>query len=525
MVSLGRIARIGLLVVCTAATARAQSGGSPYVPLDDPAYRFIDALVARGALRGLPALERPYTTDMIRRAIQPADTGSAAGRVTRGWTLRLLGSLARLDARSAQLDSADAVWSQVDASFGIVAQSSGRRNLMLADSSSGVFPSATLRGVAIAGPVVATARLFADNRVADDPEYFGKSDRWVRGRLEDGYVSAQWPAGEIFFGRQSRNWGPPSLQGFQVGTAAYSYDHLYARLGPSRAHIATILTRLNDGASLTASDLARADRSPTGLAAHRYFAVHRLAFRVRDIEVAGSESYLYSGVGRAFSFAIANPLNLYNLSQYNDNELGNVAYSLEVAGRSRLGLLSGQFFLDDFQVDSCSPACSEPSSYGLTLSADGVPLMDAHRLFGSYTRVTALAYRTPDPTETYASFNASLGRDAVDYDELRGGVDLALVPVAVTRIYAAHRRQGAANFRQPFPLPAQYAATKGFLTAPVTRVDRVALDVAMGPASGVRFSGDLGVNRTCLSACTWQPEGRIRIEWTPLTTLASGWIR
>ena len=521
-----------LPAICLAASMPrfATAQASPYVPLGDAAYAYIDVLMARGALRALSALERPYTVAAVRAAVLVADTSAATGDVRRGWAARLLSSLGRIDAgtpsvRPMTADSA-AVWVQLGAGVGVVAQTSGQRNLMRADDLSGLFPSATLRGSAVAGPVVAAARMHGDNRLRDDPDFVGKKDRFVRGRMEEAYVAGQWTIGELFFGRQARNWGPVTVQGLQLGDAAYSYDHLYAQLGPQRAHISTLITKLDDAPSLTAADAARPDRSPTGPLAHRYFAVHRVAARLHNVEFAGSESYLYSGVNRGLSFSLSNPLTLYNLAQYNEGETGNVAYSLDLASRTSFGLLSGQFFLDDFQVDRCTPSCHEPASYGVTASAEGLPVAGDHRGFVSYTRVTSLVYRTPDPTERYSSYGVSLGRDASDYDEVRAGLDLALDARVVLRPYAAHRRQGSGDFHQPFPLPVSYASLPTLLIGPVTRIDRVAVEGGTLLTDGLRARFDVGANRASgANARPFHVEGRLTVELEPTALRLSTWLR
>jgi len=50
--------------------ARAQA--SAYVPLDDIAYTYVDALMARGMLHELSTLERPFTERALRVAIDSA---------------------------------------------------------------------------------------------------------------------------------------------------------------------------------------------------------------------------------------------------------------------------------------------------------------------------------------------------------------------------------------------------------------------------------------------------------------------
>jgi hypothetical protein len=48
------------LVALAASASPMKAQGSVYVPLDDPAYVYIDALQSRGYLRTLPLLERPH---------------------------------------------------------------------------------------------------------------------------------------------------------------------------------------------------------------------------------------------------------------------------------------------------------------------------------------------------------------------------------------------------------------------------------------------------------------------------------
>lgn len=77
---------------------------SVYVPLDDVAYTFLNALAARGALNALSALERPYTVGAIRRAVgaSRADTSHNVphGRVADGLYRSLLASIAKYDVRA-----------------------------------------------------------------------------------------------------------------------------------------------------------------------------------------------------------------------------------------------------------------------------------------------------------------------------------------------------------------------------------------------------------------------------------------
>jgi hypothetical protein len=542
-----------LIGVCFALTAWATDDlgaqASPYVPLDDNAYRYVDALMARGEFRQLSALERPYTVGALLSAIDSARARRSSPRmsdyldaletVVDKYAVR---PRARARARltygpgdcgvtivcdtlppvllqltvdsSGQLIEAGTRTSEslpfrTRGTFNLYAtqQTSARRELMLAADAGSVNPAATIRLVMAGGPIAGSIRPIIDSRLKHDIEFTGRRDRRLTGRTEDGYVSGQWKYGELFLGRVGRNWGPPLLYGLQLGNYAFTYDHLYGRVGTDKLHLATVVTRLEDY------------RDEAGVVTQRYFSVHRLALRHDAFEIAASESYVYSGVGRGFEPSLINPFNLYSLSWRNEAQEGNLGLGLEAALRSRLGTLAGHVFIDDLQIDRCDPLCQEPSSYGLTLSAEGLPLGGDQRWFASYARVSYLAYRTPNPSERYAAFNVGLGQGFSDFDEVRVGLDLALVPRTPLRVYVARRKQGEGDYRDPFPAAADYPTTPVIFGGPVGKITRFGL-VGASRWRDFEISGDVGVNRVSddaqfrgVSANGFQ--GRIKIALEP----------
>jgi hypothetical protein len=152
-------------------------------------------------------------------------------------------------------------------------------------------------------------------------------------------------------------------------------------------------------------------------------------------------------------------------------------------------------FIDDLQIDRCNPLCREPSSYGFSFAAEGLPLRGDQRWFTSYTRVSNLAYRTPNPAEAYQYAGVGLGRGFSDYDEVKLGADLALLQRTPLRLYAAHRRQGEGDYRATYPLPANYATTPGIFSGVVMGVTRVGVSGA-SRWRDLEVSGDLGLNHS-----------------------------
>lgn len=493
-------------------------GQSAYVPLDDVAYAYVDALIARGQLWQLSALERPYTVRALTQALE-ADGVRArrrtgvrrAGReqshfspAVRGLRERLRRAVSKYDhsTRSRSLLRAEA-----SASLWATGETSGQRELMLADDvDPAVYAGGAARLLMAAGPVVGFSRTILENRLNTDPDFRGRTDRRIAARVEDAYVAGQWRYAELFLGRVGRNRGPAQHQGLMLSGAPFTYDHVLGRLGTQRLNISTLLARLEN------------QRREDGNEVQRYLATHRLAGRWRGIEAAIAESFVYSGVARGFEPSLANPFTIYGLSWRNEGMEGNLLVSGELAARTRLGLFSGELLIDDIQIDRCDEICEEPSSYGLTLSAEGVPLMAGQRAFASYTRVSSLTYRTPLPAERYSMFDVSLGRAFSDYDEWRVGADVVLGWVPL-RAYFASRRQGSGDYRALFPEPADYATHPGIFEQPITHVRRVGL--AGGAVAGdFDLRGDVGYNSVSAGGSMGFPtesgfEGRVRLSWNP----------
>ena len=502
------VALITLLTLVAGGSAGAQA--SAYVPLDDIAYTYVDALMARGYLRELSALERPYTERAIVTAIDSARLAEPSQHVS-SFLDALYTSVEKYSVRPGNSDTtaAPSFRSRFSSDFYVTAQTSGRRELMLPSGKGDVRPGASIRLVMSGGPVVAAIRSLIDTRLNTDPDFPGRKDRRLAGRTEEGYGSAQWKYGELSFGRVGRNWGPSTMTGLMLGNYAYTYDHLFGRIGNDRLHWSTVVARLDDIVPAT------------GPAIERYFSIHRLAVRFGNLELAGSESYVYAGAGRGLELSFANPFNIYGLSWRNENQEGNFGLGGEIALRTRrFGTFAGQLLLDDFQIDrSCDPACKQPSSYAMTFTGEGLPLRGDQRAFASYTRVTNLTYNNKNPSEHYEIFGVGLGRGFSDYDELKVGLDLALRPRTPLRVYVAHRRQGEGSYNVPFPDPSAYATTPGIFSGVLMGVTRIAVSGA-SRWRVLELQGDIGINHNTndlhlAGNTTTGFEGRVRVAVVP----------
>ena len=491
-----------------AGVARAQ--GSPYVPLDDVAYTYIDALMARGYLAQLPVFDRPYTSAAVLAAADSAAGEQSPAIASYFAALRRAVSKYRVIRPDSDSTSFHATAS---GNLYVTGQTSGRRELMLADSSSAVKPAGTIKVMMSGGPLAASMRVLIDSRLNSDPEFTGRKDRKLAARAEDGYVLGQWKYGELSFGRVGRNWGPPQLQGLMLGNYAYTYDHLYAKLGTSLVNVTGVMAKLDTY------------QPANSVAYQRYLSLQRLSFGRGPWHVGLTESFIYTGEGRGFEPTLSNPFNVLALSWRDEKADGNLSLGGEASWRSAtMGNWYVQGLLDDFQVDKCDTTCKEPASYGVIAAVDGLRLPGDQRGFASYTRVSNLAYRTPNPAEKYTSADIGLGQPFSDFDEVRAGLDLAVVPRIPLRVYGAFRRQGEGDYRKAFPPVATYPNVPLILSGTVMHVKRIG---ASGAAQLGEFevSGDAGLNWTSNSghvagASKTAFEGRIKFSWDPSWHLA-----
>jgi len=229
------------------APASASSQASPYLPVDDIAYKYVDALMSRGQLTGLSLLERPYAVGKVRAAIDTA-RAKESGRVVTSYLDALSTAIHRYELRKDADSAGVRAPFRAKASFDFygTAQTSSLRELMLADWKSDVKPGIAGYFVMGGGHLAASVRAILDNRLNTDPEFAGRKDRSIAGRTEDAYVGGQWKYAEAAFGRVGRSWGPIGFSGLQLGNDAYTYDHLYARLGTDRIHLSTVIARLDN---------------------------------------------------------------------------------------------------------------------------------------------------------------------------------------------------------------------------------------------------------------------------------------
>ena len=492
-----------LALLLGASAARAQNA---LLPLDDIAYTYIDALLSRGALRDLAIIERPYSVGAVRSAIS-----TTREQLHDAGALRWLSAIAAAADKYAPgvIASDSGVFAASLGAYG-VAQTSGNRDLMQSNRINTTAPGFAVRALIASGPFTGALRVLADRRMRVDPEFFGRKDRVLAARTEEGYVGVTSRFATLQIGRVGRSWGLPGQLGLMLSNGAYTYDHLYLRLGTDKVHLSSVVARLDDEfANFTTDTLA-----------HRYFSAHRLGAKIGSVEAGISESVIYGGIGAGFRPNLSNPVSPAFLAQYSDGDKINVALGADLLYRAATGAMFGaQVFVDDFQIDQCD-LCGEPPGIGVAVTADGIPLIQGARGFASYARVNSLTYRAPDRFERFTSRTVGLGQRNSDFDEVKLGIDVGPILPAPLRVYLAYRRQGAGDYRQPYPDAPKRNTWPTIFEGVVVKTLRVGASGALRVGDGVEIAADAGVNRSTndlrsIGATRTRFEGRLRVALEP----------
>jgi hypothetical protein len=342
------------------------------------------------------------------------------------------------------------------------------------------FASGGLDLTLIFGPVVAVTNPMFDTRLKSDPDWYGKQDRVVAGRTATSYISVQGSFAELWFGRLDRNWGPSAAPGLMLSANPYGLDHFGLSLGTTGVQLQGLVAQLD----------TRFDTS--GAPVRRYLVQHRLWLRPPGAwTLALWEGAVISGVDRSPEPWYLNMLNLAFLEQVNTGTNANSLLGFDFERRGAVTLF-GQAMLDDIQVDKQTLTDRKPTSWGLTLGAQGaLPAAGAWTLW--YTQVSSLAYRNEDDFQVPLFHGLGTGRNFADYDQVSAKISFIGPGGVLVAPEVALVRQGEGDPRLAHPLPADYPTTAALFQGVVQRTLRLGLSLA-GGRGPVRFAGDAGVH-------------------------------
>jgi hypothetical protein len=463
------------LCLGAAAPLATQQNPGPYIPLGSPLDRLTLWAAETGALPALDPAARPFALRRVAEAVARADSAglSAGQRRALRW---LLAALPFAD---------DTVAVTLEA--GLRSYTHGGRDAFRPIGGEGVTGSLLGRVVLGTGNLAAVWSGGFDNSLRDDPEFTGYRGRSLIAHIPEAYLSFTSAHVDLLFGRIARSWGPALFPGPLVSAVARPVESFGATLRYGRFELATFSSRLDDADSTAAVPI------------QRWLFAHRLGVDAgRGVRVAVTQTGVYGGRGSGFDPALATPLGLAYLTQHNDGRAVNVQMgldvSLPVAAVTRLAV-SG--FLDDMQVDDSLLTDQRPTAYGAEVVLTHALVPGTLHVSAGYARISALAYRNSTNPEFGLTLRGiGLGHNYSDYDQVlvrgewRPGLRWALTGEL------SYLRQGAADFRQPFPPDSVLAQPgQGFLVAPVTQATGVALGTRTEFSSTVSLVNALGITQ------------------------------
>jgi hypothetical protein len=485
-----RCLALATLVLVVAAPLAAQ--GSPNIPLDDPRLPLIEQLILRGTVRDPAPMHRPLRRADVVRALEVADSEGAGG--DSALVVHLLGQYREPGSASR--------W-HVEARAGAQAFTRARRDLLHPAGPGGADPYADVRLEGVFGPVVAVSRPVIEPRLTDDPDWPGRRDTEITGRMIEAYLGLQFGQwGRFWFGQFDQNWGPIRYPAIVLSDFAYPRNYLGLDVGARDVRLLAQAGQLRDGTDTS------------GAVIKRYHVMHRLGVQLtRRFYASLWETTVFAGQDRSLEASFVNPLSLLLLSnQYGEGDQGNIIIGTDVSWQVARSLtLQAQVALDDLQYQSIDDSTRYPNRWAFTLVGFG-PLGRRLSWHALYTQASTLAFRTTDPFETFADAGVGTGRGFPDMDLLQLTVSVPILERWLVSPDMALQRQGAARLGDPFPTTADDVRnTPSFLSKPVETTWRLGLTVSgrQGPldlqATGglhyLRNAGNVdGVSRTRFEA-------------------------
>ncbi|HEY3011619.1 MAG TPA: hypothetical protein VGJ36_02640 [Gemmatimonadales bacterium] len=463
--------RVALLATALAgvfAPVRAGAQGSPYIPLDDPRLPLLEHLIARGEIEDPSPMVRPFRRADAARVLAAADT--SANSPSRTLIRRL---------RAAFEDQPENIW-MLEGRVGAQAYTHARRELLHPAGPDGVRPYAELSGTATFGKLVLVTRPTVEPRLVDDPDWLGRRELKVAGRIADAYISAQFKYASLWYGQLDRNWGPVGLPGIPLSNYGYERQGLAIEVGNRNIRLSALATDLQD------------EVDSLGRTVHRYYFVHRLHARLSPrLSLAPWEGIIVGGAERNFETRYRNPLSLgYLANTIGLGDRSNVMLGLDVRWQAwGHTALQAQLALDDFWYDDRQ---RNRDRWALTLGAEG-PLGRAAAWYLLYTQVSSLALRAFNPAENFTDGGVGVGRNFSDQDQLTLRVT---VPVRSEWLVAPELivlRQGEGRINDPYPVPDSNGvlATPALFIGVVERTYRAGIGISgrTGPLDLVASAG------------------------------------
>ncbi len=451
---------LSVLLAVLAAPLSAQ--GSPNVPLDDPRLPLVEFLIARSSIVDPSPMHRPFRRADLVASLERADSVPSSDSML---VRTLLAEYRELDAPNRYA---------VGVRGGFQATTSDRRDLMHPTGSGGIYPYLDVLLEGVFGPVVAVSRPAIETRVTDDPDWPGRKDLTVVGRMVEAYLGFQFKTwGRFWFGQFDQNWGPVNDYAVPLSNYAYPRNYFGLDVGSRNVRLMAQVGKLHD------------ETDSLGQVISRYHFMHRLGIQFSPRWYAALwETTVWSGVGRGMDGTFMNPAGFLLLSnQYGEGDTGNIIVGTDVSWKvAKRATIQLQLAIDDLQFQKVNDSTTYPNRWALTITGFGA--LGKHMSWQAlYTQASNLAFRTLNASDNLEDAGVGVGRGYPDMDYLSLSVAIPVMDHWIVSPDAVFQRQGPSRITQPAPSdPAEVANTPAFISSPIE----------YGYRLGVTFSGRQG---------------------------------
>jgi hypothetical protein len=405
----------GLALLAAGAASAAAQHPLVTLPLTDPAYVQLDALVRQGCVAARLSPYRPYLVLAVRQALVAAHKQEpCAGEILELLTARFARDTGMVhDTAGSRLRfGAEVSLIGTGLSGGVIEPL--WRDVRPVDSGPQpviIIPRArlTFNG----GPnFVAMTEVFAQSGVRDDPTIREENFRHGQGVIgvNEAYFNGRAGPVYLFFGREPVAWIGEGDQSLALSAAGPPLDHFGFTLRLPQWEFQSFVGQLSDVDLTPSVDGVTADQHWL-----RNLYAHALTFWPwAPVELSVGETALVPRTTGGLDWAYLNPIMPYQLTQHEKNQAGegdaNLTGFLSVRATAGKATLSGQLLIDDFQLDANDKKIY-PNQLAWTLGATyPLRLALATSIGVHWQKVQSFTYvGQPTYTKVYQSFEAPLG--------------------------------------------------------------------------------------------------------------------
>lgn len=459
------------------------------VPLDDPAYVYIERLQRRGLLLSLHPTALPYHENEIADALEAIDIATLP-RLERIWLEKLSDRLPK----SAPSDSLFVGGFRFTPSFRTT--NHGRLDpLRYRDDDGGFYPNARLQFYMAMQDAVAQWSIRHDLFYRNDPDGLKSAQRLVA-RNDHSYVGYRKGLVSLFIGQYNNHWAPFGAAASVISANPYGYDHINVKLGGPRLSVRSIVGELDSITQDGRFTGTAGDDSVRVGSERRYVAAHRIDWRPSPhFAFTVLESTLYSGPNTGLALKYFNPIHAAFVTVDNrpKNEENNGLVAGMLWAQHNNWTVYGQLMIDDLDVLKQG---DEPASFSLlgTLHRAAVaPTVDAGIALEA---VAARTYNALQPEGKYVYLLRGIASQFSDYVSFSAFADVYLdawVPGLTVTPTVTLLTQGERDIREPFPQRGSDVET--IINGTAERTLRAAVQLFYAPVPFVWARLDVGINQ------------------------------